>query len=122
MKAVLLVLALLLPLPVAGAADLPLFFRHGAKGYSGTQDVTISADGRVENENFGGAHQTDLWQFDGVLLLRFDLSSVPRNAVVKDASLELFCASVGFAPEEKARSWPVSVYECTHEWKEGTGI
>jgi hypothetical protein len=117
----LVITAFLAVISVAHAEDVVLVLQQGRKGYSGSQDVSISADGRLANDNLGGRHSIDIWQFDGVALIRFELTAVPRNAVVKDASLELYCFSVGFSPEEQARAWPVGIYECIHGWKEGTG-
>lgn len=115
-------LLLVFSVSAVNAAEVTRDLQNGRNGYVGTQDVTISADGNLETQNFGGAHQIDIWQFDGVAVLRFELSAFPKNAVVKAASLDLYCASVGFSPEEIARAWPVSVYACTQSWKEGTGI
>jgi hypothetical protein len=118
----LLILAICFPWNSSGATEITLVLQQGTKGYTGTRDVTISSDGRMQDQNFGGAHQIGVWQFDGVLLIRFDLSSLPRIAVIKTASLELAHISAAFTNEEIARAWPIHVYECTHEWKEGSGI
>ena len=92
-------------------------------GRSGVvEDVTISVDGRLKHHNLGAMHDLGIYQDEGVVLLRFDLSQIPRDAVVKRASLELFCFSVGFSEEEIRREVALKVREFKHSWREGSGI
>lgn len=112
-------------LPILGypatADEVTLVLQHGKSGYTGTQDAWISVDGRISKRNLGGMHYVSIWQDDGVALIRFDLSFLPRTAKVKSVALELFAISTGFAAEEIARSWNVKVFECTERWIEGNG-
>ncbi len=59
--------------------------------------------------------------YDGITLIRFDVSRVPAAGTVKTATLELYCNSVGFAEEEIERTSHLKVFRFCHDWKEGTG-
>jgi hypothetical protein len=84
-------------------------------------DVMISVDPRLEEHNLGGMEFFGVWQHGGVSIIRFDLSRMPKKAVVKKASLRLYCSSVGFAEEEIRRDWPITIHSFEHRWEEGTG-
>lgn len=109
---------------VAAAADLELVLQDGHDGYFGTRDTVISVDPRIANRNLGGEPTTWIWQFDGIALVEFDFdySVIPADAVIKQATLELYCVSVGFSPEEIRRPWEVGVYEFQSDWCEGSGL
>ncbi|MGH7914817.1 MAG: DNRLRE domain-containing protein, partial [Candidatus Binataceae bacterium] len=89
----------------------------------GTRDSTISVDPRISDVSLGADAELGIWQFGGVVLIEFDFdySEIPTDASVKAASLELYCVSVGFTDEEIARPWEVGVYECSTNWREGSG-
>lgn len=103
------------------AEHVPLTLREGFNGYSGTEDVAISADGKLKGRNFGAEHSIWIWQHGGVSLIRFDLSAIPKTAKINAAELDLFCFSVGFAKEEIDRPWSIGVFQCRQSWTEGTG-
>lgn len=114
-------LAVALISSVASAAELTIELQNGLHGYDGTIDTGLSADPRYLDRNLGERPGIGIWQHDEVALIRFDLSQIPRTAMVSGASLELFLSSVGHSDEEVAREWPVTVYEFNHAWTEGTG-
>lgn len=89
--------------------------------FGATDDASLSVDSNLAKHNLGGMQTIDLWQHGGTTLIRFDLTSIPEEAAIKSASLELFSYSVGFAEEEVARDWPINVSEFRHAWVEGTG-
>ncbi len=103
------------------AEEFTYVLQEGQPGFH-VEDVAISVDPRLQKHNLGGMWSLDIWQDNGVALIRFDLSSIPPTARVKSAILELLSYSVGFSQTDIRRSWPVHVYECNHEWKEGTGL
>jgi len=82
------------------------------------QDVTLSKDPQHPSR---GAEAIISNNYDGITLVRFDLSRVPTEARIRSATLELFCTSVGFAQEEIQRTSDLKVYRFCHEWQEGTG-
>ena len=51
---------------------------------------------------------------DGRVLLQFDLSSIPVGATITSATLQLNATS-------NSAPFPISVYEVTEDWQEGTG-
>lgn len=96
----------------APAQDAPLtttvVFQQGLNGYAGVEDTFIASTG--EDVNFAG----DTWiraHSDGRMkgLLRFDLSSIPSQAVVVSASLEMmiYYPSGSFSPLTMA-AYPIS--------------
>lgn len=103
------------------AADVALVLQEGRPGCGDVQDVHVSVDPALSDRNLGGMHFIGIWSDSQPALIRFDLSAIPAGAKVMSASLELFCVSVGFSDEEIQRSWAVGIYECRHEWTEGTG-
>lgn len=107
----------------AHAGEIELVLQDGRDGYRGTRDTAISVDPRLADRNVGGESTIWIWQFDGVSLVKFalDHSVIPDDAVVKEATLELYCTSVGFAEEEIQRPWEVGVYEFLADWREGSG-
>jgi hypothetical protein len=107
----------------AHAGETELVLQDGHDGYRGTRDTAISVDPRLADRNLGAEPTIWIWQFDGVLLVKFafDYSVIPSDAVVKQATLELYCTSVGFAEEEVQRPWDVGVYEFLADWREGSG-
>lgn len=107
----------------AQAGEIELVLQDGRDGYRGTRDTAISVDPRLADRNVGGEPTIWIWQFDGASLIKFSLDDVviPKDAVVKQATLELCCTSVGFADEEVQRPWDVGVYEFLADWREGSG-
>jgi hypothetical protein len=107
----------------AQAGEIELVLQDGHDGYRGTRDTAISVDPRLADRNLGGEPTIWIWQFEGLSLVKFsfDRSRIPDEAVVKEATLELYCTSVGFADEEVKRSWDVGVYEFLADWREGSG-
>lgn len=97
--------------------------QDGRDGFRGTRDSTLSVDGRISDVSLGADTELGIWQFGGVVLIKFDFdySEIPTHATVKAASLELYCISVGFSEEEIARPWEVGIYECSTNWREGSG-
>jgi hypothetical protein len=84
-------------------------------------DVTISSDPRLKRHNLGGMQTIDVWQDKGVSLIRFEVSSLPSQAIVKRAKLSLYCLSVGFSQEEISREVSLELREATRPWTEGDG-
>lgn len=108
---------------LARTDEVVAILQDGRDGYRGTRDSTISVDPRISDVSLGADAELGVWQFGGVVLIRFDFdySEIPVDASVKAASLELYCVSVGFTAEEIARPWELGAYECSTNWREGNG-
>jgi len=88
-------------------------FQQGIAGYNGTSDTFINAWEPTTNY----ANSTALWvKNDNYLsaLLRFDLSSLPTDAVIDRATLSLFCLSRNQAD----RTLMATGYELLRPWTE----
>lgn len=107
----------------AQADDVVVVLQDGHDGFRGTRDATVSVDPRISDLNLGADSQLGIWQHDGTAFIKFDFdySDIPADAAVKAATLELYCLSEGFSEEEIKRPWQVAVYECTVDWREGSG-
>lgn len=103
--------------------ETTVVLRDGLDGFRGTRDVAISVDSRISHNNQGAREDIWIYQATGVSLLQFDFdySVIPEEAIVKEASLELFVVSIGFSKEEIARPWKVGVYASGQRWREGSG-
>lgn len=108
---------------VARPDEFVALLQDGRDGFRGTRDSTISVDPRISDVSLGAHAELGIWQFDGVVLIKFDFdySEIPADASIKAASLELYCVSVGFTDEQIARPWDVGVYDCSSSWQEGNG-
>jgi len=77
--------------PVQGAAPLPpqtMQLQYGLEGYTGVTDTYI--DGPAPDTNHEGSSLLVNNGGNRTPLLRFDLSSIPPNAVIKAAQLNLY--------------------------------
>lgn len=99
--------------------DFEYLIQRGAFGQ--VTDVSISTDTRLEHFNLGGMPTIDVWQDKGVSLIKFDVSSLPPEVIVKRAKVSLYCLSAGFSEEEINRETSLEFREMTSNWKEGDG-
>ena len=113
--------AVLTPLSAALPSELTVVLQSGLHGFDSTIDAQVLADPKYPDRNLGEQPFIGIAQHEEVALIRFDVSQLPRSTRVLGASLELFLSSVGHSEEEVARDWPVTAYEFTQPWGEGTG-
>jgi eukaryotic-like serine/threonine-protein kinase len=85
----------------------------GSGYYRGVED-TLIRDGTRRDTAMGGARFIKLGSKSARLLVRFDLSLLPRGLQLKSAKLQLFCARKGAGAAGKLR-----VYCLNRAWKAG---
>ncbi|MFN3197452.1 MAG: MopE-related protein, partial [Bradymonadia bacterium] len=97
--------------------------RRGLNGYDGVGDTflsSVSATGVPENTgNFGGAEEMRVSN-DGVrnALIKFDVSEIPRLAVIEEAFLTVNIESLNYPSDDPS----LSVFRIYREWDEGTCV
>jgi serine/threonine-protein kinase len=107
---------------IAARSRIELVFQDGepvaALGigyYSGTRDSFIATN----NPDMAAGKGLELSAFGGGLertLVSFDLSAVPRDAVVESARLELYCHGIAYG----VAGSKLRVCRLTSDWQEGT--
>jgi len=102
----------LVPTPTATPPAQTRVFQQGQEDYSGTRDTYLSAWYATRNYDRASALAV---RAGGLMipLIRFDLSALPRDAEIAQATLVLTVASGGFYEQE------VSVYEVLTPWVAG---
>jgi len=95
-----------------------LVLQEGRPTTPDVQDVTLSRDPQHPSR---GADTIISNNYDGITLIRFDVSRVPSDARIRSATLELCCTSVGFSQEETQRTCELKLFRFGHDWKEGSG-
>jgi hypothetical protein len=92
---------------------LVVTFRQGVEGYTGCTDTRISQEN--PSANFGNQ---DLYlgiRGRVASLIRFDVSSIPSNVTVQEATLGLYVWNSGPAPTEPLRC---AAYSVNRAWQE----
>jgi len=98
-------------------------FQQGINGYAGTSDTWLGYNDDLENfGNDWDIHVRHDWYGtydDRVTLIKFDLGSLPSNAVITGASLSLlYYDDYNISGDD---SLTVSAYRMLKSWTEGTG-
>lgn len=100
-----------------------LTFQFGANGYEATMDTHITEYNGNNGNNMGGNIENECCEYnpankDGKsVLVFFNLSKVPTNAIVAKATLEMCLTSTRNGANKKS----VASHQLLKEWKEGTG-
>jgi len=106
----------------AMAADT-FVFQFGLKGYEATKDTHITEYSGNNTNNMGGNIENECCEYnpanvDGKsMLVWFDVSSIPKNAVIGKATLELYMTTTRNGTSKKT----VAAHRLLRDWAEGTG-
>lgn len=105
--------ATLVPTATATGGGIPALrtFQQGLEGYTGTSDTDINA--WAADTVYGGYNSMAV-RTGNVMsaLIRFDLSSIPSNATITGATLQLFVAGSG------SYAMPINAYRVKRPWTE----
>jgi hypothetical protein len=100
-----------------------VIFQQGVSpdaSYAGAADTVLSNAPEESNINLGSYHTLEVWYGDGEevrrSLMRWDISSLPADARVSAASVELYRYDAGPDADMQA-----ALYLLTSEWTEGSG-
>jgi uncharacterized repeat protein (TIGR01451 family) len=87
-------------------------FQQGIHGYAGCEDTRISAEN--PDQNFGEQELVLGMKGRANVLIRFDVSSIPANATIVDAALEIWVYNYG------QRMGPITAaaYQVIRSWEE----
>src|SRR5262249_20674392 len=97
---------------VMPTSEVTVVLQQGLNGYTGARDAWIG--GNNNDGNAGGDAQLECYNDPGWrVLVGFDLTSIPSNATVSAAKLELFATNAG-------TDVPLCLHKLTHDWVEGT--
>lgn len=105
-------LPLLTKLPPLSGPLTVVVFQEGSGGYTGAADTTLDAWSPYSNFGANGTLRVHAYDVRNVLV-RFDLSAIPRRAYVVEARLELYA-------EGRSADAPLSVavYRVKRPWSE----
>jgi len=89
-------------------------FRQGVDGYTGCEDTRISEE--KPDQNFGGEWHLILgMKGKGCILVRYDVSSLPSNALIQEATFTLYADNYG---PQSLVPIIVAAYPVTRTWRE----
>ncbi|WP_165864695.1 DNRLRE domain-containing protein [Capsulimonas corticalis] len=97
-------------------------FQEGLNGYAGTTDAHLMET--LSGNNSGGNDQIEVGRYSGADsddksgLIKFNVSSIPSNATVTSAVLEVCLTGVRNGSANKT----VNIHEVTGAWAEGNGL
>jgi len=102
-------------LTVMSTEEVTVILQEGLDSYAGTSDAEIYSSS--SSTNYGGAAYIRTYH-NGYrrILIGFDLTSIPSDATVSSASLELYCYGYGYPSAGKS----IPLYRITRSWVEGT--
>jgi len=109
---------------VAAAGKDTFVFQFGKDGYEATMDVHVTEYTGNNSNNMGGNIENEIGEYnpankDGKsYLIFFNLSKVPKNAIVSRAILEMNLTSTRNGTNKKS----VAAHQLLKEWKEGIGV
>ena len=104
------------------AADT-FIFQFGLKGYDATKDTHITEYSGNSTNNMGGNIENECCEYnpantDGKsYLIWFNVSSIPKGAILGKATLELYMTSTRNGTSKKT----VAAHRLLKDWAEGTG-
>jgi hypothetical protein len=90
-----------------------IVFQQGVDGYIGCSDTRISKES--PDANFGEDELVLGMRGDVGVLIRFDVSAIPSNALIEEATLSLYVSNIGQRPAEAAIC---ATYPVTRPWNE----
>ncbi|MBW7460755.1 DNRLRE domain-containing protein, partial [Paenibacillus sepulcri] len=100
--------------------------QQGVGGYSGQKDVHLS-EGKHKAKNTGQHNMVEVGNYDPLMadrkfgLFQFDISSLPADADITEAKLELNLAGTRGRTDARFDK-TLFLYEALGNWDEGTGI
>ncbi|MDP3980196.1 MAG: DNRLRE domain-containing protein, partial [Chlamydiota bacterium] len=108
----------------ADPPPITVIFQSGVSpdsSYAGTTDNHLTSV-QDPNYNLGSMDYLQFYRDSGPeseyrILIRFDISAIPENAVIVDAQIQLYRSLVDYGNT----GFPVSAYRITRAWDEGTG-
>jgi hypothetical protein len=98
-------------------------FQYGKDGYEDTKDTHITEYSGNNGNNMGGNIENECCEYNPAnidaksVLIWFDVSSIPRNAIIGEATLELYMTNCRNGTNEKE----VAAHRLLKDWAEGTG-
>jgi len=90
-----------------------VIFRQGENGYTGCADTRISAENPYSN--FGDAELILGGKGRVNIVIRFDVSSLPSNAIIHEATLSLKVVNYGQRPSDPVI---MGIFAVTRAWEE----
>jgi hypothetical protein len=99
-------------------------FQFGKDGYEGTKDTHVTEYPGNNANNMGGNIENECGEYnpanvDGKsVLVWFDVSSIPKSAVISSATLEMYMSTTRNGTNEKE----VATHQLLKDWAEGTGV
>lgn len=127
MKAIYLTSLICLSLVVLAGAALAkdeYVFQFGKDGYEDARDTHITEYSGNNANNMGGNIENEVCEYNPVnidaksILIWFDVSSIPTNAVIGEATLEMYMTNTRNGVNEKE----VAAHRLLKDWAEGTGM
>ena len=100
--------------PSKAEESFTVVFRQGVDGYTGCEDTRITEE--KPDDNFG-----DQWHLvlgmkgRGCILVRYDVSSLPSNALIQEATYSLYADNYG---PQSPEPLIVAAYPVTRTWQE----
>lgn len=100
--------------------------QQGINGYTGTQDAHVS-EGIHGVKNTGMNNAFEVGYYDASMtdrklgLLRFDLASIPSQAIISEANLGLYLTGTRVRNGNPLNNKNIYLHELTSDWVEGTG-
>ena len=97
--------------------EVLLVFQQDLDGYKGAQDTQVYQ--RYPDKNYGG--WTSIGTYENGqrrILMKFDLASIPADAKIVSAKLELQCHEYSFPVAGQG----IVIYRMDQHWVEGTGV
>ncbi len=94
-------------------------FQQGTEGYEGANDTFLLQWHPDSVPGAGGLLQVRAFDVARALL-RFDVSTIPTDAVVTEAKLHLYCDDAERPAGEDSHSISIEIYGMLREWDEGT--
>jgi len=108
----------------AALAKEEFVFQYGKDGYEGSKDTHVTEYPGNNGNNMGGNIENECCEYDPAnvdgksLLIWFDVSSIPKTAVIGEATLEMYMTNCRNGGNEKE----VAAHRLLKDWAEGTGM
>jgi len=108
---------------VGASARETIVFQYGLDGYEGSKDSHVTEYSGNNGNNMGGNIENECCEYDPAnidgksMLVWFDISSIPKAAVISEATLELYMTTTRNGGNNKK----VAAHQLLKDWAEGTG-